>query len=1140
MPKRGKGDLFNIDNIEEAIKAIEEIYNIIQKTGVSAQQWMNDNEEIVKKYNELKRLSADLFKQDEMAVNARNQKFRNEIEKYHEQIKYREQQIEQEVQLRTEVEKRLQAQKEIVSTQKEQENAAKQSLQYQKQLSKEMQNYNIELKKWSPSNFLSKRQDKLQSDVNKRTTQILDDWVKNNGNITESNYEEVQKVLQTTLNKEFGGRAFGLNLAAQGLQEAGELLQKGIRQLTSLFTTGINNQSNAYENTFTNISVRNGTTRSQYYGAQARVNNILGDMGLRNNIATSQVQEMWNTLASEGIKVDLTDQETTTKAIETILTNQIVPYLDMSSSYMQKLATDNPNLMKQVRGIGTSIQNVEGSNVVANDYLQDMMDSLSPMAELAEQEIGLQYADALGQLENLRNQGYSDSQIGELYNSLKTMVEDPYKALTSGDTLMSMTVADVIGSGKDLKDSGNMLRTYMYNLTGLANSVPEGNWSSLYGGILANNFGGGSAGLWTTTNEKNINAFLSSQAGYSASSGVNSAASAATSAFTNDQNQTNKTLQNITLENLMNELSVINEWMGNWSTFIVNAIQGLGNIILSAGGMALGGKLLGGKGTSLLGGIKGGAKNLAGKVTGGLAKIGTTTSGNASALAGLGNLASVAGGAYLGYQGFSNMASDISTGDTDFGTGLSAVQGVAGTTAAMAGGTAIGASLLGASGVAAAAGPVGWAALAIAGVAAVTKGIYDTYKEYSDAGKSQLDEMNKQVDEEVAQRQETQREQISAMTTLRDEILQNNDVEQAKRELLENGLITQEEYNNAQVDSKDELKNLTDAYIDGTKKINEASNAIYSEIHKQENEELDPYIQKTKEFMDSVVKGVGQQKMYEMDDAGRATTESTVRALYDYYSTADNLSEDEQKIFDKMSEYMSSTYSDLTWEDIDDIVNTMDNNKTAMRTSINKALQNSTRTQQFTSGFGDSWAGNKVTEQLGLDAYVGMDTETATSALNSIMQAVETDKDDEISKDTIKSYIDTYKNATGQTDYNSLSGQAKNYIDRAMEKYNISSYRQGTNEVPEDQLAYLHQGEAVLTASTANELRNLTDTYRETTTQSYNLDAIIQSQTSSLITKMDEIIRAITTGTSTPTSDTNKASSKLWNSLTYIQSTKNF
>lgn len=1113
MPKRGKGDLFNIDNIEEAIKAIEEIYNIIQKTGVSAQQWMNDNEEIVKKYNELKRLSADLFKQDEMAVNARNQKFRNEIEKYHEQIKYREQQIEQEVQLRTEVEKRLQAHKEIVSIQKEQENAAKQSLQYQKQLSKEMQNYNIELKKWSPSNFLSKRQDKLQSDVNKRTTQILDDWVKNNGNITESNYEEVQKVLQTTLNKEFGGRAFGLNLAAQGLQEAGELLQKGIRQLTSLFTTGINNQSNAYENTFTNISVRNGTTRSQYYGAQARVNNILGDMGLRNNIATSQVQEMWNTLASEGIKVDLTDQETTTRAIETILTNQIVPYLDMSSSYMQKLATDNPNLMKQVRGIGTSIQNVEGSNVVANDYLQDMMDSLSPMAELAEQEIGLQYADALGQLENLRNQGYSDSQIGELYNSLKTMVEDPYKALTSGDTLMSMTVADVIGSGKDLKDSGNMLRTYMYNLTGLANSVPEGNWSSLFGGILANNFGGGSAGLWTTTNEKNINAFLSSQAGYSASSGVTSSANLATAAFVGDQNQTNKTLQNITLENLMNELSVINEWMGNWSTFIVNAIQGLGNIILSAGGMALGGKLLGG--SSLLSGA--GKSAALGKIGTSLASVGYQAAGTNAlgmttgqlAATGLGATAGaaglIAGGTALGVNGISNVISDVSSGDINTGTGFSALQGAAGLGAA---GVALGSGISAVAGgaglaggiAAAATNPVGWGLLIAAGVGLAGKAIYDSANSYKQAGKLVTEEFNNVADS----LQDTYDTQEDNLYEIKENLQDQDTLEQARIDLINSGLLTEEEINKARTANKESLEDLTDKYIEETGRLSDDANSLLDKYEELDKDNATSVMSSIKDWYDTY-------KNVE-NDTNFDTMYNMVEAVMNS-ENFDKLSEADQEFANKQWSVIQTKKAEgtLKQSDLEWFLDRGTNGHLFYSTVTGQALEDFTR--------------KAINKGAGIDKYNDIDANLVAQYILPITQAD--------SKEEAETALKAAKAA-------GLSRSDFSEIQDAMDKWQISSYRQGTNEVPEDQLAYLHQGEAVLTASTANELRNLTDTYRETTTQSYNLDAIIQSQTSSLITKMDEIIRAITTGTSTPTSDTNKASSKLWNSLTYIQSTKNF
>ena len=83
-------------------------------------------------------------------------------------------------------------------------------------------------------------------------------------------------------------------------------------------------------------------------------------------------------------------------------------------------------------------------------------------------------------------------------------------------------------------------------------------------------------------------------------------------------------------------------------------------------------------------------------------------------------------------------------------------------------------------------------------------------------------------------------------------------------------------------------------------------------------------------------------------------------------------------------------------------------------------------------------------------------------------------------------------------------------VDTLKSKYNL--HRQGLSEVPYDNyLASLHQGEAVLTASTANELRNLLDEYRSNTHISANLDVVIQQQTVTLCNKLDEVVRAINT-----------------------------
>lgn len=1076
MP-RGKGDLFNIDNLQDAIKAIEEIYNIIHKTGVSAQQWMDDNEKIVKEYEKLKRLSTDLFKQDEMAINARNQKFRSEIDKYHEQIKLKEQQIEQEVQFRTEVEKRLNAQKEVVQKEKELQDLQKESARNQKQLLKEMQSFNLQSPSFSINNLLNKKQQDLDNKISSRTEQLLNDWVAKNGNVTEENYEQVQKYLQQSIDKEFSGQALRLNVAAQGLQLAANTLKSVGQMFLGLFKQGIANQSNAYENSFTNISVRNGTTRSQYYGAQSRVNNILGDMGLRENIATSQVQDMWNTLASEGIKVDLEDQKTTTQAIETILTNQIVPYLDMSSAYMQKLANDNPNLMKQVRGIGTSIQNVEGSNVVANEYLQDMMTNLSPMGELAQQELGLQYADTLGQLEDLRNQGLSDSQIGELYSKIKGMVEDPYNTISNGDTLDRLTFSQMMSNNEDMHDSSAWLNYLTQNLDYLSSGVGKGNRSNLTAGIYANSLGG-SASLWDTFNSKDIDAVQSIIAGDRAGSGVNIAANIATSAFTNDQNQTNKTLQNITLENLMNELSVVNQWMGNWTNVIVGAIQGIGNIILGVAGAKLGSSLLGGKASGILG--------KAGSVIGtGLSNAGSTLSGvgitgsAATALGAAGVTAGIAGAAY----GIGTGIGQLQEGETGLG-----VTNIAGGAA-----MGVGAGLLLASN------PVGWFVGAIGGAALLGARLYESANAYKEAGKVVEKEFNNVADS-LQQEYDTREDNLYRIK----ENLQDSDtLEQARSELISSGLLTEEEINKARTANKDALEDLTDKYIEETGRLSDEANDLLDKYSDIDSQNATNVMGSIKDWYDEYKNVENKTNFDTMYDMVKAVMES---------ENFSNLSESDQEFAKKQWNVIQTkkTEGTLDQADLEWFLDRGDNGHLFYSTVSGQALEDFTRRAQ--------------NRGAGVDKYNDIDANLVSQYLLPVVQA-ETKEEAEIALKNAK--------AAG------LSRSTYSEIQETMDKFGIESYRQGINDVPEDQLAVLHQGEAVLTASTANELRNLTDTYRETATQSYNIDAIIQNQTSALITKMDEIIRVITTGVGTSTTE-NTASNKLYDAMRTMSSTKAF
>lgn len=109
----------------------------------------------------------------------------------------------------------------------------------------------------------------------------------------------------------------------------------------------------------------------------------------------------------------------------------------------------------------------------------------------------------------------------------------------------------------------------------------------------------------------------------------------------------------------------------------------------------------------------------------------------------------------------------------------------------------------------------------------------------------------------------------------------------------------------------------------------------------------------------------------------------------------------------------------------------------------------------------------------------------------------------------------------------------------------VEGFRYGLDYVPYDNyLANLHEGEAVLTSSTANELRNLLTEYRANNQSAINLDVAIQNQTIELVSKLDEVVTAIRTTSSvggmmsTASSDQANAIQKLHYSMTHLISTK--
>ena len=447
------------------------------------------------------------------------------------------------------------------------------------------------------------------------------------GRAIDYNYIQSQTNDGVAKSLERSGFTKKMNLTAGIFQVAANTFKSAVDTIWKTFMAGSNNQKNIFEQTFEGISVRNRTTRKDYYDAQWKTNNILDSMGLFNNVDTAEVQQMWSKFATEGIKVDLNKEgkqaEITAHAIETVLTNKIVPYLDMSSASAQLLAESNPGFMKQVRGIGLATQDITGSSTFIEKHLQELVDDIGPMATLAENELGLQFAQLSGSYETLRNEyNLNDAQIGALYKNTAAIYNNPYQALKRGSIDQRMAVAYGISDNIDFRDI-SAVDNYARNATNyMTNMVPEGNMSPFWGGMLSSN---GVVGVDALTaailNEKNINMGYVTQQGIKTANSTNAAAEQATEDYKGDKNQTNMTREQVWLSNMSNELTTIREYLGIFENPITTLLTGIGTLFATW----IGGKIIKGVIGKGIGAIAGsgaggtGAGILAGGSTAGIA-----------------------------------------------------------------------------------------------------------------------------------------------------------------------------------------------------------------------------------------------------------------------------------------------------------------------------------------------------------------------------------------------------------------------------------------------------------------------------------------------------------------------------------------
>lgn len=889
--------------------------------------------------------------------------------------------------------------------------------------------------------------------------------------------------------------------AGDVMQIAADTLHNSINTIVSVFTSGLEAQRNMYNSTFQNVSVRTGTTRSTYYANQRALPSTLQSQGLYNNVKVSEVMDMWNKLADIGMN----QEQMFTNALDSVITAKIVPYLDVTSRDVNILNTRlDGQFIKQIRGINQASLDLAGNNYMTQELLQTLVDQVQPMSDESLQNLTKGSAEMTA-LINYLTPKIGSTAATEYATQLYKQRAYGSEIMRSGSAAEKYAYVNVLNSGLNTsnpEDWNNIAALNASSNMFLASLGPDYSTtlSSLYASYFRDAIGMSYEGHSGALNLLNGGETYQSLINHSDMTDAEweEYYKKALADLANDRNQTELTMQETLLENMSTDLAIWAQQSGIFydvvKTALTSIIGLLGSILVNDVGGNIVSAFKGKGGGTLAGSTL--AANIA--KNGGL---GATTGLGAAGTA-LAGTAGIAGGIYGIQQGIG----DINRGKTARGVGSTVAGGAAVAGGAMlAGGVA--ASALG-IGVANAWNPVGWVLMAagLIGVAgtAVARAM-DTTVDLS----QELEAQKQMVVDQV----KTENDQlIDSMYEAKEAIKQSTSYEEAKQKALDYGIVTQEQLNSATEKSIDSLLNFADINIEKQKEMNDVAEQTIAAYEDVKNETKD-------KAGTSILELVNTAKM-----GGRSY---------------DDLSEDEKKKINAfMQEYIkankNSEDEDIQWrlKQWGDAFN--DDNLT--KDDFNKIMN-----------------GNNGTTSDLLEAWIATDAGAKALSSNENLQSYYGGYYGTMNTDTVQQYILSALNSSSGSDAKTYLKVLKSYglgwdqlpdatKTSLIEKFgdDVGSYRSGLGYVPYDNyLANLHEGEAVLTASTANELRGLVSEYRESRSSQINFEAIIQTQTETLVAKLDQVISAINDRRMSMAS-ASSYSSAMYTNMREIKSLKSF
>lgn len=440
----------------------------------------------------------------------------------------------------------------------------------------------------------------IQNQLNKNYEYFKDNSVSNNAKlITKLSQNKTINDINNSANK-FSKAAGLMQIAVNAFKEGVDIFVAGIKQ-------GFNNQVNAYESTFSNVAARTYTTNSQYLSKQRNLNNELASSGLSDNIRSSEVQQMWNKLASNGANTEAMFAQGT----ENVITEKILPYLDTSTVLWQQLQQSlGPTFIKQMRGINKATLEVADNTYYTEKVVNEILPLMQYLNDEAKEDAAKSAAEASGFTAAALDANYTQADVDRVAENYKTLFTSPGKVITEGTAAEKRAWIELQRLGlnpENPEDTAEIMEVLLKNEKFWADKLPETGQDLLHSSVA--DVAGSVVGLDLNTirsaqNHSYEDIENAREAGNKAGELALNSGEVALNNLKQGELQSAQDKRDTWLENITNDVAYLKEKFPTWFDIIGVAVKGIvGGIAASVVGKGIGalvGSTAGGTGAGIL------------------------------------------------------------------------------------------------------------------------------------------------------------------------------------------------------------------------------------------------------------------------------------------------------------------------------------------------------------------------------------------------------------------------------------------------------------------------------------------------------------------------------------------------------------